>query len=766
MGGNTGKLSKRRGRENLRGESADDDSPDNFPLNDIHHNAAPGALQAGFLTTPSSDSFHSPRRNRAAALAEPYEAESNDISEHQLHSPLLGSRYDAPHNSGPGTPQTESIHQPNAVQDDAQPTFLGNTIQNEHLTPSSATAVSINQPVGNIEMDAIPLHKERPLLSAALVTLPVICPLMIVLVIIFKYRVKVKISLFPGSQQVSQLHVLVDFEDTRLMLVASVLNLITPPLGGYIMALYDANIAHRLRMSSLEGRLPLHEFTLLGGICEASSLQLAKTYYYQRRRRISLSPTLRLAASTYSKLIMLGVATYGGQAFLHLTTEMVEFDRLDFDSRYEPGRGLSQLCLEGNREENSYPCTYNLSNLDMPIQLREQFHLQRNTSSISQISYSPEGFESRNLALLVPLDVPSNIDYRATSIGVSTECSFITSECSMRYASENISDPSTYYTIFNCSTGFYGALGKEPVINNSLTANDVDIPPLGYKPVARLQLGYYIDPGLDLVYNTVGYDLATLYATREPLPDSKLVNPAYLAVAGRIGFIGLGVDFQGNQDVFMGEHTYIEFAMRCKLTTFEVEYSRVNGTLQDVSSNPTNGSVLEIFHGVQFYDLTTSSAFDLQEILAQAGLQPTTKDLARKWEKLFSTKILSVIGSVTTPRSPLLQQARTRMLVAEISWLAIAYLGFCSIIYVLAGLYTIVSARRTDPMERLLGEVLCTPGAGFAAFQSPTNMMRSMRMTKLDDGSRLDQGNDLVDVEGLPGMFQLKIVTPRELGSR
>jgi hypothetical protein len=757
MSTNPGKLSKRRGCPNLRDESADD-----FALNDIHHHATSGALQDGFLTIPSSDSFYSQHRSEAAALAEPYEDESSDISEHQLHTPLLDPGYGIPPNSGPRTLHTEPTHQPNAAQHNAQPTFLGDSVHNEHLTPSSASAVSINQPAENIGMDVIPLHHERPWLPAVFIASVVICPPMIMLVIILKYRVKVEMSLFPGSRQVSPLYVLVNFRDTQLMLVASVLNLVTPLLGAYIMALYAPNIAHSLRVSALEGKLPsLHEFTLLGGICEASFLQLAKTYYHRCRKRISSTPALRLAASTYLKLIMLGVVAYGAQVFLHLTTEMIEFNRLDFDSRYEPGRGLSQLCLEGNREENRYPCTYNLSNPDMPSQLQEQFRLQRNTSDISQIVYVPDGFNSQNLTLLVPLDVPPNIDYRAMSIGVSTECSFITSECSMRYASQNFSDPSTYYTIFNCSTGFYGVLGKAPVINHSLTADDGDIPPLDYKPGALLQLGYYVDPSLDYVYNTVGYDPATLSPTEEPLPDSELVNPAYLAVAARIGFIGLGVDFQGNQDVFMGEHDYIELAMRCKLTTFDVEYSRLNGTFQDVSSNPTNGSVFEIYHGVQFYDSTTSSSFDLEEILAQAELQPTTQDLARKWEELFSTKILSVIGSVTTSRNSLLQQARIQMLVAKISWLAIAYLGCCSIVYVWVGLRTTVSAQRTNPKEKLLGEILCTPGAGFVAFQSPTNMIRSIRMTKLVDVPKLDQGNDSVSVEDLPGTFQLKIVPSR-----
>jgi hypothetical protein len=153
-----------------------------------------------------------------------------------------------------------------------------------------------------------------------------------------------------------------------------------------------------------------------------------------------------------------------------------------------------------------------------------------------------------------------------------------------------------------------------------------------------------------------------------------------------------------------------------------------------------------------------SGSFDLEEILAQTELQSTTRNLARKWEELFSTKILGVIGSVTTSRSSLPQQAGTQMLVAKISWLATAYPGCCITAYILVGLRTVISAQGTNPKEKLLGEVLCTPGAGFAVFQSPTNMMRSIQMTTLVDVPKLDKGNDRVNVEDLPEMLQLKIV--------
>src|ERR1700733_10130761 len=176
MSANPGKLSKRRGHRNLRDESADDSFRDDLALNVIH----PGALQDGFLTIPSSDSFHSQRRNETAPVTEPCEGESSDISEHQLHTPLLHPGYSIPPNSGPRTLHIEQIHHPNTPQDNVQPTALGDSMQNEGLTPSSASAVSIDQPAENIGMDAIPLHHKRPWLPAVFIASVAICPFMVI----------------------------------------------------------------------------------------------------------------------------------------------------------------------------------------------------------------------------------------------------------------------------------------------------------------------------------------------------------------------------------------------------------------------------------------------------------------------------------------------------------------------------------------------------------------------------------------------------------
>jgi hypothetical protein len=233
-------------------------------------------------------------------------------------------------------------------------------------------------------------------------------------------------------------------------------------------------------------------------------------------------------------------------------------------------------------------------------------------------------------------------------------------------------------------------------------------------------IAYFVDPGLDLVYNTLGYDPKTDYPSANigVLPDDQLANPFFLAVASRIPIVGLGGNTTGNPDVFRAQHTYIELAMRCKITSFDIEYSRVRGIIRDVVSRPTpNGSVLEIYHGVRTYDPTSDSGSDLLEILSQASLQESTENFAIKWGKLFLTQVLGVIGSTLTPRISLQQQTREIVLVAMVPLWSPVIITLCCLTYVVLGVRLMLCKRKMSPGERLLGDQMSTAGEIWKAFR-------------------------------------------------
>jgi hypothetical protein len=114
-----------------------------------------------------------------------------------------------------------------------------------------------------------------------------------------------------------------------------------------------------------------------------------------------------------------------------------------------------------------------------------------NASKSSNIEFvTQDGFDSQISAIITPAadSVPINVDFRATTIGVSSECVFITPICDFRYQSSALNDSAAYLTVFNCSNAFYGVLGKTPIVNPSLStlAGDPDLCPLCYKPGSSL----------------------------------------------------------------------------------------------------------------------------------------------------------------------------------------------------------------------------------------------------------------------------------------
>lgn len=240
---------------------------------------------------------------------------------------------------------------------------------------------------------------------------------------------------------------------------------------------------------------------------------------------------------------------------------------------------------------------------------------------------------------------------------------------------------------------------------------------------ASFRIGYFVDPTLELVYNPVGYDPATLETSLKfgPLPETDLVPVLYQAVTARVPLIGILNNVTGNSDVFAGENRYAEFSMRCKITTYDVEYSRVAGTLQNTTSVISqNGSVLELFHGVQFYNVVSDSQLDVQDMLAQVSWQSSTDGLRREWEQLMSVKVMSAIGSVAKSGEALLQQTRENMLVAKVPWLSLVLLCAVTFLQVALGTQVIISTywkNTLDLRDQKCGNQLSTAGAAWGTFQ-------------------------------------------------
>jgi hypothetical protein len=356
-----------------------------------------------------------------------------------------------------------------------------NSSQNDHTQEVELEALPLTDFAGDSSATQVNVRKrcpDLPIQPILLLTVPSTLLAATLLGLVRGCKVQTWPSLFPGlslEPAESASYILVDYPATRIVFIASIISSLVPFLSGFIMSLWALPVAHCLRVNSQESntsRLPTpYQLSLVIGMILASYERLWTCLCYCfSKSRPKIPPVLRHAALLHSiaSLMLFGVVLT--DSALHYTTKTISYDLVAYgsDQNYQPGRGLSQRCLAVNRIENGgLPCTYDAlgTNTNRVAENMEKFHLQHNSSAHSRIQVvEMDPSTGEQLALLVPLEenIPLKVDFRASTIGISAQCSFITPSCDMRLATANFSSPNALYTVFNCSSAFYGVLGKSP----------------------------------------------------------------------------------------------------------------------------------------------------------------------------------------------------------------------------------------------------------------------------------------------------------------
>lgn len=202
---------------------------------------------------------------------------------------------------------------------------------------------------------------------------------------------------------------------------------------------------------------------------------------------------LRRTVSILRWSLLLSTCIIIADQVFHYTTTTVQISQATEASTLSSfGRGLTEECLSLKREDNrGWPCSLDGALIDRNVteyiaQRNQIFFLHQGISKISSIDLVDTWENGTRLALLTPQDVNANIDFRASTIGLSSYCRPITTECALRPTG-----PQGSYASFNCSENFWGVLNKTPLSDNNATAIDPDVPPLAFKTSKNLQ---YVHP--------------------------------------------------------------------------------------------------------------------------------------------------------------------------------------------------------------------------------------------------------------------------------
>ncbi|KAK5046416.1 hypothetical protein LTR84_008219 [Exophiala bonariae] len=656
--------------------------------------------------------------------------------------------------------------------------------QNDFSHPEKAHRISLIRPnvddnhVGDDDMQAVAAkdHVQSILTPTVIICVPIVLLAGALLALVLIFRVNPKPVSQPASDRKSESNQ----PAARLVFVASFLSTVAPLLGSYIMALIALPVSRDLEVASRNSeylKLPTpYQMSLLIGILVAATEQLRTYFGYllHRTERAGIPRVLHRSAWMMTLTIALAGAVSISDAVLHYMTSTIEFDQVFVravpDRQF--GRGVSEFCLDFDREKVGLPCSVEFDFVDpnKNFEQTEASRLVHNTSQTSTIRFANlHDQPGSDIAYLTPSDqaIATGTDFHATTVGISTMCELVpASSCSM--ASWG---PTDVYTNFTCSDMFHGTIGMPPNVSD---VSSVRIPDayrsfLMYKPAQNIMYTFFNDSSMKTVYNTVGYNDSGLFDLNIfPLNDSQLVNPFYLALAGRTEYSS----FESDSEMLITNDTkrdqynsIVDFIVNCAVTSYDVSYTWFNQSLYNISAIPTtNGSVLEIFHGSQLYSTVSGGSFDLQDFVDQSSMSGSTKEsFLGKFGSLYSSKVLAKIGGYSTNRMALQQQHREHMLLSKVPVVPLSLLIAWSFAYPILGLVLALQAywAAQHNIKEIVAK-LSLRGLSQAAFEDQTEAgspARSVRLSRENvvQLSKQDTRRVLVDGNATRG-FEFRVV--------
>ncbi|KAJ9611093.1 hypothetical protein H2200_004276 [Cladophialophora chaetospira] len=672
------------------------------------------------------------------------------------------------------------------------------------LTPLTSQTVSKQRKMGTLQFEELNLGSEKPLpvckepflsrktsfdslkdrqsgnrsvnlglwWTTAVVGLPILDFTAALLALVSMYRVQSDTTHPFGVPTTSHIHsrsILVDFSATRLAFIASWSSTLAPMLLGSLMALWHIPTAARLASATTkedQHDLPTpHQVSMLIGLASGSLDELRK-YFVYRFTKVRAEQPRMLTRSVMVLIIssLLALLIFCADTAIHAFTFTVPFSKIRLQDRplNAFGRGLTGECINFDRETNQgLPCTVvadvSVGSNVIARDAGEIISLQRNVSSHNSIwTIQDNDLKHGDLLILMPQigNTPSNVDYRATTVGVSTQCSPSSKQCNVRMAGGTTAE--TSYVVFNCTDHFRGVLGASPSISNDTidwTHTDPTTPDFNFKYDRNFQYAYFSDPAFDTIYNSIGGNATNGGASGAlAMPDNELINPIYLATAGLIPVQNgaAGESLSKDPGVFSLGGGLVAYTLACVATSYDVSYDWINGTIASFDyTATTNGSIIELAHGMQATGMPA-----LSQAQSLASLSASAMALARSFANQHSENSLTLIGSVMSARANIAEATRENLLVAKMSSGAFGFLIGSNLLYVIFGFVLVIRAWQLDsPETRDMVARLSVEGLTAMAFEDTLEKKarRVDEVNNLFEESRIGDSSRRVGLKAYSG---------------
>ena len=358
------------------------------------------------------------------------------------------------------------------------------------------------------------------------------------------------------------------------------------------------------------------------------------------------------------ELTVYRVLIFLADIWLHLATTTVSFVQLlpVSPTISSFGRGLSPNCssIYANAVPGGafgiLPCTLDrgASNTFL-IGATEGYKTVNNISTLNQLITVNQS--NQIYVLLGDVNAPNNLDFSASTFGISTQCTPISTAC-------NLESTSGATTPYNCTAAFNGDL-------TLATLNGAEV----CLPLNNWNMTFFNDSRLT-----------------EPANYANAPNPVYIGITAIVNVNGDDGQLYNDPEIVHPEHGGDAFVLSCTSTVYDITYNWVNGSAKSISIlNPANTTLA----GIMFAGLerTSNGQAQLTNGATLAGFSNTSEELAIKIALVYSQTALGFAAGVLSPRGNLEEQSREEFLVARVPFAPFYTLVILNLVYVVVGVF-------------------------------------------------------------------------------
>lgn len=330
--------------------------------------------------------------------------------------------------------------------------------------------------------------------------------------------------------------------------------------------------------------------------------------------------------------------------------------------------------------------------------------IMNNASNTQQVLTTTQN--GSELSFLAPANPPPGLDYRTSTIAISSSCQPLSQQCQLDSSASSKSDFPNINLVFNCSSDFQSKFSI-----SSLTGLSGNVDSNGHGQTNPNGAFWSFPP--NWTYSDPGVWPPTLASTT--------TNDSISFSTGTLAFVNETINFNPsllNDPEMLLDSGWLFYLLGCNIAVYNMTYSWVNNTIATIHLVPSDETVA--FYLENYFGATSEPAQLSYTVISTVVRSNSSAQVAVNYAQSLAKIMAAFTASAFEPLTNTEEQLRQNIIVAHVPKAPLfTLISFC-LLFALLGLALFVIALLGQSAEtRKIQAQLNIFGMTASRFESP-----------------------------------------------